>query len=71
MLVYLMVDVNAYTLLEVKQGLNMFCRKECPSREADWLDTWVLSKYLISMENSILGYITNTGSVDPCSKIGI
>jgi hypothetical protein len=29
------------------------------------------SKYLISMENSILGYITNTGSVDPCSKIGI
>jgi hypothetical protein len=53
MLVYLMVDVNAYTLLEVKQGLNMFCRKECPSREADWLDTWVLSKYLISMENSI------------------
>lgn len=48
----LTVDVNTYILLRVNQGLNAFCGKECPGREAHWLNTWVLSEYLISMENS-------------------
>jgi hypothetical protein len=30
LLLYLMVNVNAYTLLRVSQGLNSVCRKECP-----------------------------------------
>jgi hypothetical protein len=47
-LLYLMVDVKPYTLLRVNQGLSIFCGKECPGREARWLNTWCL----ISMENS-------------------
>jgi hypothetical protein len=47
-----MVDVNAYTLLRVSQGLNTSCGKEYPGREAHWLNTWGLYWYLISMENS-------------------
>jgi hypothetical protein len=46
---YLMSNVNEYTLLRVNQG---FCGKECPGREAHWLNTGVLPRYLISMENS-------------------
>jgi hypothetical protein len=49
---YLMANVNAYTLLRVNQRLNTFFRKECPGREAHWLTTQGLSRYLISMENS-------------------
>lgn len=33
-LAYLMVDVDAYTLFRANQGLNTFCEKECPGREA-------------------------------------
>jgi len=32
-LLYLMVDMNAYTLLRVNQGGNTFCRKEYPGRK--------------------------------------
>jgi hypothetical protein len=59
-LLCLMVDVNAYTLLMVNQGLNTFCRKECPRREAHWLNTEGLSRYLLSMENSrLLWYVSD------------
>lgn len=47
-----MVAVNAYPFLRVTQGLNTFCEKECPGREAQWLNTRGLSRYLISVENS-------------------
>ena len=46
-----MVDVNAYTLLRVNQGLDAFCRKEYPRRDAHWMNTWGLYRYLISIEN--------------------
>ena len=59
-LFYLMVNVNAYTLLGVNQRLNTFCEKGCPGREAHWLNTQGLSRHLISMENSrFLCYMTN------------
>ena len=51
-LFYLMANVNAYTLLRVNQGLNIFCWKKCPRRKAHWLNTWGPSRYLISRENS-------------------
>jgi hypothetical protein len=47
-----MGDVNTYTLLRVKQGLNAFLGKEHPGREAHWLNTPDLSGYLINTENS-------------------
>ena len=47
-----MVDEDAYILLSVDQRLNTFCRKECPGRKAHWLNTWGLSRHLISMEKS-------------------
>ena len=34
-----MEDVNANFLFSVNQGLNIFCRKGCPGREAHWLST--------------------------------
>jgi hypothetical protein len=34
-----MADVNACTLLRVRQGLNISCGKDCPGREAHWLNT--------------------------------
>lgn len=37
-LLYLMVDVDAHTLLRVIQELNIFCGKECPGREAHRLN---------------------------------
>ena len=59
-LLYLMADVNVYILLKVNQELNTFCGKECPGREAHWLNTQGLSRYLISMENSrFLCYMTD------------
>jgi hypothetical protein len=55
-----MVDVNVWTLLRVNQGLNTFCGKEYPGREAHWLNTLGLFRYLISTENSrLLCYMTN------------
>jgi hypothetical protein len=55
-----MADVNSYNLLRMNQGLNTFCRKGCPGREAHWLNTRGLSGYLISMENSrFLWYMTS------------
>ena len=32
-----MVDVNAYTLFRVNLGINSFCGKEYPGRDAHWL----------------------------------
>jgi hypothetical protein len=43
---YLMANVNVYTLFRVNQGLNIFCGNECPRREAHWLITQRLSRYL-------------------------
>jgi hypothetical protein len=51
-LLYLMVDVNAYPLVS-ETVINNFCRKECPVSEAFWLNTSCLSRYLISIENSM------------------
>lgn len=51
-LFYLMVSVNAYTFLRLNQGLSIFFEKECPGREAHWLNMLGLSRYLISLENS-------------------
>lgn len=34
----LMANVKTHTLLRVNQGLNTFCAKECPGREAHWLN---------------------------------
>jgi hypothetical protein len=45
-----MADRNIY-LLRVNQRLNTFCRKGCPGKEAHWLNTGGLSRYLIRMEN--------------------
>ena len=54
------MDVNTYTLLKVKQGVNTLFRKECPGRDAYWLTTLDLSRHLISMENSrFLCYVTD------------
>jgi hypothetical protein len=36
----------------VDQSLNTFCRKECPGREAYWLNPPGPSRYLLNMENS-------------------
>ena len=58
-LFYLVVNVNAYTLLRVNQGLKPFFGKGCPGREAHWLNTPGLSGYLINMENArFLCYMT-------------
>jgi hypothetical protein len=54
-----MVDMNAYVLFRVNQGLNTVCGKGCPGREAHWLNPLGLSRYLISIENSrSLCYVT-------------
>lgn len=47
-------------MLTVNQGLNILCRKKCLGREAHWLNTWSLSVYSISMENSMfLSYVAD------------
>jgi len=51
-LLYLVVNVSAYTLLMANQRLSTFFRKECPGRESNWLNTQSLSRHLPSMENS-------------------
>ena len=57
--VLFMVDMNAYVLFRVNQGLNTVCGKGCPGREAHWLNPLGLSRYLISIENSrSLCYVT-------------
>jgi hypothetical protein len=51
--------VNVYILLGVNQGVDTFWGKECPGREAYWLNTRGLARYLINMENSrFLCYVT-------------
>ena len=51
--------MDAYQLLRVDQRLNTFCRKECLGREAYWLNLpQSPSRYLISMKNSVLIYVT-------------
>ena len=55
-----LAEKDANNFLRVDQGLNTFCRKGCPGREAHWLNTRGLSGYLISMENSrFLCYMTD------------
>jgi hypothetical protein len=54
--------MGAYHLLRVDQSLNTFCGKECPGRDAYWLNPQGSSGYLISMENSVLIYMT-TGHI--------
>ena len=44
--------MDAYHLLKVDLKLNTFCREECPCA----------SRYLISMENSVWGYMA-TGHI--------
>ena len=39
---------ECYTLFRVNQLLNTFYRKECLEREAHWLTTWGLCRYLIN-----------------------
>ena len=46
-LLYLLGNINVYTLLKVNQRLNTFCGKKGPGRKADWLNTQGLSRYLI------------------------
>jgi hypothetical protein len=48
----MMANVNVYTLFRVNQGLNTFFGKECPGREAHWLNTQGLPRYLNCMRNS-------------------
>lgn len=43
--------------------------QKCPGREAHWL-TLRASRYLISMENSVLIYVTYIGSVVTCQGPG-
>ena len=50
--------IGAYHFLGVDQRLNTFRRKECPGREACWLNCQGPSRYLIGMENSALIYVT-------------
>lgn len=38
--VYLTMAVNIYTLFGGNQGLNTFCKKECPGREGHWSLDW-------------------------------
>jgi hypothetical protein len=38
--------------IHLTQGLNIFCRKECPGKEIHWPNNWGLSRLLINMENS-------------------
>lgn len=46
--------MDAPGLLKVDHRLNSFCRKECLGREAYWLNPQGSSRYLISMEDSVL-----------------
>jgi hypothetical protein len=48
--------------------LNPFCRKECFGKEAYWLSPQA-SRYLISMENSVLDLVT-TGHISLCRECG-
>jgi hypothetical protein len=52
----------------VIQGLSTFCRKGSSGREVHWLNTWGLSKYFISMENSRFLY-DMTGCDGPLSEV--
>ena len=45
----------------MNQGLNTFCSKGCSGREAHWLNTQGLSRYLISMVG--LCYVTGCHSL--------
>ena len=47
-----MMDEDVCILFRVNQSLNTFWRKGCPEREVHCLNTQVLCRYLISIENS-------------------
>ena len=47
-----------------------FPRKVCLGREAHWLDTWSLSRYLISVENSALFIIVLVTCSRTCNLVG-
>lgn len=51
-----------------RDGQEIYLQK-CPGREAHWL-TLRASRYLISMENSVLIYVTYVGSVVMCQGPG-
>lgn len=50
--------MGVYHLLRVDQVLTISGRKECLGREAHCLNPQGPSQYLISMENSVLIYVT-------------
>jgi hypothetical protein len=56
-----MAGEDASNLLRVNKKLNSFCRKGCLGREAHWLNTQGLSRYLISTKNSRF-YVCNVTS---------
>ena len=71
-----MAGEDASNLLRVNKKLNSFCRKGCLGREARWLNTWSLSRHLISMENSRfyaqgVSWLLASGQVDPGQKLVI
>lgn len=72
-LFYLMANLNAYPSFRVNEGLNTFFGKECARREAHWLNTRVLSRYLISMENSRFScYVTDChGPLSVCHGLRV
>lgn len=54
--------IDMHPLLREDQRLNAICREDFPGRGAYWPNPRGLM-YLSSMENSILGYVVNVGSV--------
>jgi len=54
----LIMKMGAHHLLRVDQRLNTFGRKESLGRETYWLNPQGPSRYLISMENCVLCYVT-------------
>lgn len=52
-----MEENGSIPLPQVGPEMKYLCRKGCPGREAHWLDSQSPSRYLISVENSVL-YVT-------------
>lgn len=51
-LLYSMTDVNSYSLLRVNQELTTLCKKECPGRQAYWLNTGAYQDTLLAWRAS-------------------
>jgi hypothetical protein len=54
-LFYLMVDVNAYTLLRVNQ-IKHLLQEEIPRKGSSLAEHWGLSRYLVSIKNCRLSW---------------